>query len=428
MKSPNRTIAPPIKGTSFPSFIAPPTTLYDGVNCTYLETIEPISRIDLVFNHGLMQQSEKLQLDATMNLLLAGTNELNQGEILQKLDYLGAFTDVGTENNHSYITLYSTPDLVDESFRFICQIIAGANFPEDKIETYKQQKRSQLKQNHEKTSYLASTQVKQCFYEDSVISRPLTNNHIEKIDSQVLQKTKGDFLKSVCHVYVTGSKNSSDSILKIFSEHFRAGSISNNSYPKLRNKSISQHIVHRQAVQTSFRMRLPSISKVHEDYAEILLCNAMLGGYFGSQLMQNIREDKGLTYGISSQFVSNQNYGFIHISSEIKHDSIQTVQDSIVLEINKLRNGEISGAHFNKTVAYLKGILSKKEDELFTRLEKTQIINNQTLVPEFYSNLYKSIDSSNLKKCINAAQKHLNYTKAVVITCGSEQYDATSSV
>jgi predicted Zn-dependent peptidase len=51
------------------------------------------------------------------------------------------------------------------------------------------------------------------------------------------------------------------------------------------------------AVQSSLRLALPAVTRTHPDHAALQLANLVFGGYFSSRWVENIREDKGYTYG-----------------------------------------------------------------------------------------------------------------------------------
>src|SRR5439155_16859764 len=50
-------------------------------------------------------------------------------------------------------------------------------------------------------------------------------------------------------------------------------------------------------VQSSLRLALPAVPRTHPDHAALQLANLVFGGYFSSRWVENIREDKGYTYG-----------------------------------------------------------------------------------------------------------------------------------
>ena len=85
------------------------------------------------------------------------------------------------------------------------------------------------------------------------------------------------------------------------------------------------------ALQSAIRMGLPSINRTHPDFPALQVINTVLGGYFGSRLMANIREDKGYTYGIGSGASSLNKGGALFIATEVGAD----VCKAAVSEIEK---------------------------------------------------------------------------------------------
>ena len=73
-------------------------------------------------------------------------------------------------------------------------------------------------------------------------------------------------------------------------------------------------------MQAIFRMGIPVINRTHPDFPALQVLNTVLGGYFGSRLMANIREDKGYTYGIGSGMTSLKQSGSLFIATEVGAD------------------------------------------------------------------------------------------------------------
>lgn len=63
-------------------------------------------------------------------------------------------------------------------------------------------------------------------------------------------------------------------------------------------------------------MGMPTVLRSDADYIPLRILVTALGGYFGSRLMTNIREDKGYTYGISASLLGYRNNSFISISCQ----------------------------------------------------------------------------------------------------------------
>src|SRR5690606_38784192 len=92
-----------------------------------------------------------------------------------------------------------------------------------------------------------------------------------------------------------------------------------------------------QALQSAIRIGIPTINRTHPEFAAFQVLNTVLGGYFGSRLMANIREDKGYTYGIGSGIASFEQAGFFFIASEVGVDVCRNTLNEIEKEINILK-------------------------------------------------------------------------------------------
>lgn len=429
MSSPNRKTAPNIFETPFPRFDFPKPSKNKGVDSFYIKVVEPVSRLDLVFNMGILQQVSKVELSACLDLLFSGTHNKNQQDLLEELDSLGAFTDFNISNNHSTITLYSTPQLIVKSFQLLLDVLNNAAYPSDKLILYTSKKLSELRQNREKTTYQAGINMTSMFYTTPILKNKTSENDYNVLSQNQLKNTLIKLLDCNTVLYLTSSEDQLEKLSTMFSSHLPLGKTKHQTFPQMADYLFQfNHGLLPRAVQTSFRLRIPVISATHKDYPALYLSNLMLGGYFGSLLMKNIREEKGLTYGISSQLVSNAKHGFVHISAEIKSESAVLVFKEIQKEIHAIANGEFDVNYFVKTKSYLRGLMSKKADNLFDRLERTQNINNNWYERDFYNSLYQSIDQLKPNDCTQATIQHLLKKDYLISTSGPEQYEATSFV
>lgn len=95
-----------------------------------------------------------------------------------------------------------------------------------------------------------------------------------------------------------------------------------------------QFIAKEGAVQSAIRIGRRLFNRNHPDYPGMAVLNTVLGGYFGSRLMSNIREDKGYTYGIGSALVSMKQEGYFFISTEVGADvTIPALTEILVIRL-----------------------------------------------------------------------------------------------
>jgi predicted Zn-dependent peptidase len=83
--------------------------------------------------------------------------------------------------------------------------------------------------------------------------------------------------------------------------------------------------------------------------------NTMLGGYFGSRLMTNLREDKGYTYGIGSAMVPLQHSGYFFITCEVGAEVTGEALKEIRKELDLLRSEEVKEEELSLVKNYMLG-------------------------------------------------------------------------
>ena len=137
-----------------------------------------------------------------------------------------------------------------------------------------------------------------------------------------------------------------------------------------------------------------SINKTHNDFPALLLLNEVFGGYFGSRLMQNIREDKGYTYSIYSHLATLKNDAYFVINSEVKKDNKDEAIEEIKVEIEKIKQDLISKEELYQVKNYLKGSLINSLTSTFSITEKLKNIIFYDLDMDFYENLFDQVDDT----------------------------------
>jgi len=108
----------------------------------------------------------------------------------------------------------------------------------------------------------------------------------------------------------------------------------------------------------------------HPDYVGMAILSTILGGYFGSRLMANIREDKGYTYGIGSGLVSMRHSGYLYIASDVGANVREQAVEEIYKEIDRLCNDLVSTEELNLVRNYMTGAFLRNIDGPFAIAER----------------------------------------------------------
>ena len=169
----------------------------------------------------------------------------------------------------------------------------------------------------------------------------------------------------------------------------------------------SIYIEKKDALQSAIRIGKLMPNKTHKDYFGLQILNTVLGGYFGSRLMKNIREDKGYTYGIGSGIMSLKEVGYFFISTEVGSDVTQKALAEIYKELEIIRTEKIPTEELELVKNYLLGQLLKSCDGPFNMAALFDSVNEYGLDYTFYNNYIKTIKEITPEKLLHLAIKYL---------------------
>ena len=160
------------------------------------------------------------------------------------------------------------------------------------------------------------------------------------------------------------------------------------------------------SVQASLRMGKLSITRADKDYPGFLLLNHILGGYFGSRLMKNIREEKGLTYGIYSSLSPNLHHSSFSIGADVNIDKCDETLREIRNELLHIQQEMISNEELLLAKNHFLGSLQLEVSNPFSVTEKLKTIHLFELPANFYSDLFGRIEKTQATDLQALAQKH----------------------
>ena len=136
--------------------------------------------------------------------------------------------------------------------------------------------------------------------------------------------------------------------------------------------------------------------------------NHILGGYFGSRLMKNIREEKGLTYGIQSSINSLMNESFMVIGADVNKENESLIFREIKNELIQLQRVEIEESELEAAKGHFTGILQSETANPFSVAEKIKTLKLFSLPENYYQHLMARVHAITSRELISVAQSYLN--------------------
>ena len=171
------------------------------------------------------------------------------------------------------------------------------------------------------------------------------------------------------------------------------------------------------SLQSSIRLGMPFINRNHKDYLDMLVVNEILGGYFGSRLMSNIREQKGYTYGIRSVVSSLKHASFWAVSTDVKKQFWKQTLEEIYSELSDLKNRLVPDEELETVKNYMQGTFVSSIDTPFALADKFKTIHYSGLDYGYFHQYFKAITEIDQNRIQALSQKYLlqeNMTSVVV--------------
>ena len=416
----NRTIMPLLKSIESIDFVKP--KIYDISNVARLffmkEVPNDTSRIDLYFDAGTMKGN--LGIAAFVNgLLLSGTKEKSSMVIHNELDALGAFHESTISHENAIISIYALKDNLIPILRLYKSAIENVIFDPQEVEELINDRKQKFRVNMEKVSFLAQRVFQNHLFHGSSYGRILNAEDYDNLSIVEMKLFhKEHYMNGLTKVVVVGdlSQDEIDEIIDLTGTWASEGI---SPFEKdLVNLKESTHVEKFGALQTAIRLGKIMFNKRHEDYIDFQVLNTILGDYFGSRLMSNIREDKGYTYGIGSMHAELHETGYFLIATEVGKDVKDATLNEIRHEIERIRTELVSQDELDLVKNYLLGQLLKSADGPYSMIDLYMGLEPHGIDMDFYNDSIHKIQHITPERIRELAQKHLIWEDFTIVSAG----------
>lgn len=404
----------------------PEMLLLDNGLQTYLIRAgqEDVTRIDISILAGAAFQNKKLVANSAGKLLLEGTTNLSSSFIAEKLDFYGAFLEISINADNAVLSLYSLTKHLNEMLPLLGDLISKPAFAENELLIHLDRKKQEFLVSNEKVRYVAMNEfTKMVFGKSSAYGQILNENDFELVNRNDLLEFFTKYYTPE-RAYVVLSGKIDEEVVSLVNQYIGTG------WPK--NKPVKEEILFSAPVtekknfiekpgslQSAIRVGRPIINKTHPDYDRFILLNTIYGGYFGSRLMSNLREDKGFTYGVSSYVVNYNNASFFSISTEVNSKHTEKAMFEILKEMEKLRNEKVSEKELSLVKNYIYGTFLRNFDGPFALADRFKAVKDFGLGFEYYKNSLDKIMQIDADELMESAQTYLNPEDMIQLVVGS---------
>lgn len=386
-----------------------------------------IIRLEFMFmNAGSVNQNRFFASASASNLITEGCGNMSAIEVADKLDYYAAYVEKVTERDATSLVFYFLKKYQEHLLPLIEQIIKQANYTDREFELYIAKQKQNFEINAQKTAMMAYKEFyRTIFPEQHSLSLFGEKDDFDTLTAEdVREFYRSFYTSSQSEIVLSG--NYSDDFLKQIEKYFGEEKWGRNEGLDLKDYTISTKesgngvfkLVNKTgAAQASVRMGSVSLNHRDKDFLPFSVVVCLLGGYFGSRLMMNIREDKGYTYGISANLSAYRYASVLSISSDVKADKAKETLNEVEKEIIRLQNDLVSEAELSQVKNYLIGDCIRNLDGAFDKADKYSFLKKMNYEYDYYKDFIQTIKTITIEDVRDLSQRYLDlrYMSKIIV-------------
>lgn len=383
---------------------------------------QDILKLEIVFFAGRPFERKRLVARATSALLKEGTENFTAAQIAEQVDFYGGTLSIPFNLDTSNIVLYSLSRHFEKLLPLFAEVILAPAFPQKELDTFIQNSKQRLQVDLSKTDVIAYRKITEYIFGENhpygYNSLPETYDELRRED--LLDHYRNNFSAKNCMIFFSG-KITDENIALLNKFLGRKMNVAVKPTPVL-TQAFSQpekiKITHSDSVQTAIRIGCRLFARNHPDYNGWFVLNTILGGYFGSRLMTNIREAKGYTYNIYSSLDTMRYDGCFYIGTEVGNDLVDKTLREIYREMKKLRDVPIAKDELSMVKNYLLGNMLTMLDGPFNMMDIVKTIAIEQLPENSFAALVENIKTITPDEINSLANKYLDPEKMWQVVVG----------
>jgi predicted Zn-dependent peptidase len=338
----------------------------------------------------------------------SGTGKYKAKEINEHIDYYGAYLNRNAYHENATYTLHCLTKQFEHLLPVLQDVILDPVFPEEELGIYQQNMKQKLAVNLQKCDFVANRFIDKYLFGDfHPYGRVSSMSAYDALQTEGLKAFyKKHYTYNNCKIFVAGKIP--HNLAALLNQYF--GSSQWNGESNLVKLDLPIQPAEEKkfrvfndenGVQGAVRVARHFPNRYHPDFPKMLVLNTILGGYFGSRLMSNIREEKGYTYGIYSQLYNFRQTSAINIQTEAGRDVCEATIEEIYKELSLLQNEAVPQEELSLVKNYMIGSMLGDLDGAFQVIQRWKnLILNDLDENYFYNNVQviKSITSEELQQ------------------------------
>jgi len=425
----DRTIAPPVQPLARVTLPAAEViTLPGGARLHVLANdAQPVVRLQAVFRAGKMVEPRPGLAMLTARMLLEGTITRTARQIADEVAFYGASLECDAGLDRSTLTLYCLTRHLPALLPLVNDVLSNPAFPEAELSQLKTRTIQNVRVERQKTSYLASERFNALLFgAETAYGRPFDADTFQALTADEARAFhRQAYAMSNAELFLCGDvAGQKDLVVEAFTRaESTAGSLTSETAAveaALENfRPVgADHLAVPGSLQASLRIGRPWPGPHHPDTHRLQLLAKVLGGYFGSRLMKNIREDKGLTYGIYASVAPREFGTSLVIGTDVNGDQADFAINEVNFELRRLQEELIPADELETVKSYILGKFANELSTVFEQCDKYKTLVFLGLPADYYERYVHDTEHTDTETLRQLAQEYLSPEALQTVVAG----------
>lgn len=383
---------------------------------------QEVARVSFVYAAGSAMQPKPFAASSTVNLLAEGSENFSAHEIAEQLDFHGSYFDVSIDRDYAVATFCCLNRFFTPTLDLMGEIMLRPAFPEEEVATYTEKRKQRLAVERSKPATKARELFSQALFGDD---HPYGISSPESAYDHLTRGDIGEFYRRFygarnCFVACSlGDDPAQKEALLGVLERMPAGTGYEEAAFPAPHTDPSRYLPIEGAVQSAIRIGRLLFPRSHPDFVGMQVVATLLGGYFGSRLIQNLREERGYTYGVFAAMVNLRRAGYLAIATEVAAEVTGDAVEQIFAEMERLKTEPVSEDELENVKRSMLGEVMRVLDGPFGIVDVT-IEKIQTGGQEDYINSFiREVDATTPERIMELSRKYLDRGRFTTVIVGS---------
>lgn len=370
-------------------------------------------KIDLIHEAGSAYQPQPLCAAAANRLFAVASDDMDARQVAEFMDYRGIVVDHNPDILTASTSVYFLRRYLDELLPVLQQLLLHPAFPQDDFEVFLSKRRQELQAMQRKTREVARRLFYQTLFgTDHPLGRYAEPDDADRLDRETVVRF---FHRRYRSRQLIVSGNIDAELIEKVTESLAPLQVEESKNPKVEDLISTFHyqlstikVAVPGAVQTTLRVgRILPLRWDSVDYARFMLLTTLLGGFFGSRLMSNLREDKGYTYGIQAHTQIYRGVIVLYITTDVAASAADAAEEEIRRELQRLCDEPVGDDELAMVKTVLIGDFIRSVDGVFERSEQLRSMLATDVDETFTDNLREALQTTTADHLLQLSRRFL---------------------